>query len=58
MKHKPHAYEDAGKQYSHARTMAQYAAASQALRVLPEAESPTDQAEGRRLFEKGRQAPQ
>ena len=58
MKHKPQTYTDAGKQYSQARTMAQYAAASQALRVLLEAESPTDQAEGRRLFEKGRQAPQ
>ena len=51
MKHKPHAYEDAGKQYSQARTMAQYAAASQALRVLLEADRcrpPASRARARR----------
>ena len=55
MTHTEHAYINAGFRYEHAKTPGQVAAASQAIRVLLEAEKPHDQTEGRRLIEQGRQ---
>jgi hypothetical protein len=55
MKHPEADYINAGHRYEKARSPAQVAAASQAIRVLLEAEKPHDQTEGRRLIEQGRQ---
>ena len=55
MTHTEHAYISAGARYERAKGPAQVAAASQAIRVLLEAEKPHDQTEGRRLIEQGRQ---
>ena len=55
MKHPEADYINAGHRYERARSPAQVAAASQAIRVLLEAEKPHDQTEGRRLIEQGRQ---
>ena len=49
------AYINAGHRYERAKTPGQVAAASQAIRVMLEAEKPHDQTEGRRLIEQGRQ---
>ena len=54
MTHTEHAYITAGYRYEHARTPSQVAAASQAIRVLLEAEKPHDQTEARHLIEQGR----
>ena len=54
MKHPEADYINAGHRYERARSPAQVAAASQAIRVLLEAEKPHDQTEGRRLIERGR----
>jgi hypothetical protein len=48
-------YINAGHRYERARSPAQVAAASQAIRVLLEAEKPHDQTEARHLIERGRQ---
>ena len=55
MTHTEAAYITAGARYEHARTPGQVAAASQAIRVLLEAEKPHDQTEARHLIERGRQ---
>jgi hypothetical protein len=55
MKHTEHAYAEAGYRYERARTTAQTAAASQAIRVMLETEKPHDQTEARQLIERGRQ---
>ena len=55
MTHTQTAYMTAGARYEHARTPGQVAAASQAIRVLLEAEKPHDQTEARHLIERGRQ---
>jgi hypothetical protein len=55
MTHTEHAYTQAGYRYEHARTPGQVAAASQAIRVMLEAEKPHDQTEARHLIEQGRQ---
>jgi hypothetical protein len=55
MTHTEHAYMTAGARYEHAQTPGQVAAASQAIRVLLEAEKPHDQTEARYLIEQGRQ---
>jgi hypothetical protein len=55
MKHTEHAYTEAGYRYERARTPGQTAAASQAIRVMLEAEKPHDQTEARQLIERGRQ---
>jgi len=54
MKHTEHAYTLAGYRYERASGPAQVAAASQAIRVMLEAEKPHDQTEARRLIEQGR----
>jgi hypothetical protein len=54
MTHTEAAYINAGHQYERARSPAQVAAASQAIRVLLEAEKPHDQTEARHLIEQGR----
>jgi hypothetical protein len=48
-------YINAGHRYERARTPGQVAAASQAIRVMLEAEKPHDQTEARHLIERGRQ---
>jgi hypothetical protein len=55
MTHTEAAYINAGARYERAKGPGQVAAASQAIRVLLEAEKPHDQTEGRRLIEQGRQ---
>ena len=55
MKHTESAYIEAGHRYERARGPGQVAAASQAIRVLLEAEKPHDQTEARHLIERGRQ---
>jgi len=50
-----HAYIAAGYRYERAQGPRQVAAASQAIRVLLEAEKPHDQTEARYLIEQGRQ---
>jgi hypothetical protein len=55
MTHTEHDYTKAGYRYERARTPGQVAAASQAIRVLLEAEKPHDQTEARHLIERGRQ---
>jgi hypothetical protein len=55
MKHTEHAYTQAGYRYERATTPGQAAAASQAIRVMLEAEKPHDQTEARHLIERGRQ---
>jgi hypothetical protein len=45
----------AGARYEHASTPGQVAAASQAIRVLLEAEKPHDQTTAREYIEQGRQ---
>jgi hypothetical protein len=55
MTHTEHAYITAGARYERAKGPAQVAAASQAIRVLLEAEKPHDQTEARYLIERGRQ---
>lgn len=55
MKHTEHAYTLAGYRYERASGPAQVAAASQAIRVMLEAEKPHDQTEARHLIEQGRQ---
>jgi len=55
MKHPEADYINAGHRYERARSPAQVAAASQAIRVLLEAEKPHDQTEARHLIERGRQ---
>ena len=49
-----HAYITAGHRYERASTPGQVAAASQAIRVMLEAEKPHDQTEARHLIEQGR----
>jgi hypothetical protein len=49
------AYITAGHRYERAQTPGQVAAASQAIRVMLEAEKPHDQTEARHLIERGRQ---
>ena len=48
-------YINAGHRYERAKGPGQVAAASQAIRVLLEAEKPHDQTEARHLIERGRQ---
>jgi hypothetical protein len=55
MTHTEHAYTQAGYRYERATTPGQVAAASQAIRVMLEAEKPHDQTEARHLIERGRQ---
>jgi hypothetical protein len=55
MTHTEAAYITAGARYERAKGPAQVAAASQAIRVLLEAEKPHDQTEARYLIEQGRQ---
>jgi hypothetical protein len=55
MTHTEHAYTEAGYRYERASTPGQVAAASQAIRILLEAEKPHDQTEARYLIEQGRQ---
>jgi len=55
MTHTEAAYINAGHRYERASTPSQVAAASQAIRVLLEAEKPHDQTEARHLIERGRQ---
>jgi hypothetical protein len=55
MTHTEHAYTQAGYRYERAKTPGQVAAASQAIRVMLEAEKPHDQTEARHLIERGRQ---
>ena len=55
MTHTEAAYTQAGYRYERANTPAQVAAASQAIRVMLEAEKPHDQTEARHLIEQGRQ---
>lgn len=55
MKHTEHSYTQAGYRYERASTPGQVAAASQAIRVMLEAEKPHDQTEARHLIERGRQ---
>jgi hypothetical protein len=55
MTHTENAYITAGFRYEHARTPSQVAAASQAIRVLLEAEKPHDQTTAREYIEQGRQ---
>jgi hypothetical protein len=55
MKHPEADYINAGHRYEKARSPAQVAAASQAIRVLLETEKPHDQTEARHLIERGRQ---
>ena len=55
MTHTEHAYTQAGYRYERAQTPGQVAAASQAIRVMLEAEKPHDQTEARHLIERGRQ---
>ena len=55
MTHTEHTYTQAGYRYERAQTPAQVAAASQAIRVMLEAEKPHDQTEARYLIEQGRQ---
>jgi hypothetical protein len=55
MTHTEAAYVNAGHRYERASTPSQVAAASQAIRVLLEAEKPHDQTEARHLIERGRQ---
>jgi hypothetical protein len=55
MKNTEHAYTQAGYRYERATTPGQVAAASQAIRVLLDAEKPHDQTEARYLIEQGRQ---
>jgi hypothetical protein len=55
MTHTEHAYTLAGYRYERASTPSQVAAASQAIRVMLEAEKPHDQTEARHLIERGRQ---
>ena len=54
MKHTEHAYTSAGYRYERASTPGQVAAASQAIRMMLEAEKPHDQTEARHLIEQGR----
>ena len=54
MKHPEAAYINAGHRYERARSPAQTAAASQAIRVMLETEKPHDQTEARHLIEQGR----
>jgi hypothetical protein len=54
MTHTEATYITAGARYEHASTPGQVAAASQAIRVLLEAEKPHDQTEARYLIEQGR----
>jgi hypothetical protein len=55
MTHTEAAYITAGARYERAKGPGQVAAASQAIRVLLEAEKPHDQTEARCLIEQGRQ---
>lgn len=55
MKNPEHTYTAAGARYERAQNPGQVAAASQAIRVLLEAEKPHDQTEARYLIEQGRQ---
>jgi hypothetical protein len=55
MTHTEAAYITAGARYERAKGPGQVAAASQAIRVLLEAEKPHDQTEARHLIERGRQ---
>jgi hypothetical protein len=55
MNHPEAAYINAGHRYERARSPAQTAAASQAIRVMLESEKPHDQTEARQLIERGRQ---
>lgn len=55
MKHPEQAYTAAGARYERAQGPAQVAAASQAIRVLLEAEKPHDQTTAREYIEQGRQ---
>jgi hypothetical protein len=55
MRNTEHTYIQAGYSYERAKGPGQVAAASQAIRVLLEAEKPHDQTEARRLIEQGRQ---
>lgn len=55
MKHPEAHYINAGARYERASGPAQVAAASQAIRVMLEAEKPHDQTEARHLIEQGRQ---
>ena len=55
MTHTEAAYITAEARYERASTPGQVAAASQAIRVLLEAEKPHDQTEARHLIERGRQ---
>ena len=55
MRNTEHAYIQAGARYERAQGPAQVAAASQAIRVLLEAEKPHDQTTAREYIEQGRQ---
>jgi len=55
MRHTEAAYINAGHRYERARSPAQTAAASQAIRAMLETEKPHDQTEARHLIERGRQ---
>jgi len=55
MKHPEHIYTAAGARYERAQGPAQVAAASQAIRVLLEAEKPHDQTTAREYIKQGRQ---
>lgn len=55
MTHNGTAYTTAGARYERASTPGQVAAASQAIRVLLEAEKPHDQTTAREYIEQGRQ---
>ena len=55
MKHPEHIYTQAGARYERAQGPGQVAAASQAIRVLLEAEKPHDQTTAREYIEQGRQ---
>lgn len=54
MTHTEAAYINAGHRYERAQTPGQVAAASQAIRVMLEAEKPHDQTEARHLIDQGR----
>lgn len=55
MKNPENRYIEAGARYERAQGPAQVAAASQAIRVLLEAEKPHDQTTAREYIEQGRQ---
>ena len=55
MTHTEHAYIEAGYKYERATTPDMTRAASQAIRMMLEAEKPHDQTEARHLIDQGRQ---